>query len=106
MRYYHTTDAASRILEEGFRDDSGNYGLATFTLTGVFISDESLDVNEGAIGDYVLELDLPDDLDIGEYELIEEGEGYREWCVPARILNKYPMRILMEEEVDSIAWER
>jgi hypothetical protein len=106
VRYYHTTDAASRILEEGFRDDSGSYGLATFTLKGVFISDEPLDDNEGAIGDGVLELDLPDDLDIGEYELIEEGKGYREWCVPARILNKYPMRILTEEEVDSIAWER
>jgi hypothetical protein len=26
--------------------------------------------------------------------------------VPARILNNYPMPILTEEEVDSIAWER
>jgi hypothetical protein len=74
VRYYHTTDAASRILEEGFRDDSGSYGLATFILTGVFIGYDPLDVNEGAIGDDVLELDLPDDLDIGEYELIEEGK--------------------------------
>jgi hypothetical protein len=74
VRYYHTTDAASRILEEGFRDNSGSYGLATFTLKGVFISDEPLDDDEGAIGDGVLELDLPDDLDIGEYELIEEGK--------------------------------
>lgn len=26
--------------------------------------------------------------------------------MPARILNNYPMPILTEEEVDSIAWER
>jgi len=48
--------------------------LVKFILTGVFIGDDPLDVNEGSIGDDVLELDLPDDLDIGEYELIEEGK--------------------------------
>ena len=39
-------------------------------------------INEGATGDGVLELTLPDDFDLDDYELIEEGKPYREWCVP------------------------
>lgn len=60
-------------------------------MTGVFISDGPLDANEGAVGDDVLELTTPDDLDLGDYERVEEGNGYREGCVPARILNKCAM---------------
>lgn len=104
MKLYHTTDAAETILANGFRDSSGSYGLTDaqerpFMLTGVFVSNEILDVNEGATGDDVLELTLPDDFDLDYWELIEEGKPYREWCVPAELLNRFPRRLLTDEEI-------
>ena len=106
LRYYHTTDAADMILKEGFKDSTGSYSLATFALTGVFISDQTLDIHEGAVGDDVMELILPDNLKLDDYELVEEGKGYREWCVPADILNKFPRRLFTMEEIDSIVLSR
>jgi hypothetical protein len=53
VKLYHTTDAGKAILEKGFRDHSGSYLLENFTLTGVFVSDLILDINEGATGDDV-----------------------------------------------------
>jgi hypothetical protein len=31
----------------------------------------------------VLELNLPDDLDLDSWEIVEEDKRCREWCVPA-----------------------
>jgi hypothetical protein len=36
----------------------------------------------------VFEVTIPDDVDFDDYELIEEGKGYREWCVPSELLNQ------------------
>jgi hypothetical protein len=74
------------------------------TLTGVFISDQVLDINEGAKGEDVLEVVLPDDLDLSEYELAEDMKTYRERCVPARLLNVGRVRLLSEREVDAIRY--
>ncbi len=71
MRYYHTTDAAGAILRDGFRDSEGHYGFATLTLRGVWLADFPVDVNDGAVGDQVLAVDLPVPLD--DYELVTEG---------------------------------
>ncbi|HVD81694.1 MAG TPA: hypothetical protein VNB87_14295 [Propionibacteriaceae bacterium] len=30
------------------------------------------------------------DLDLDEYEIVEEGKPYRVWCVPAEVLNRFP----------------
>jgi hypothetical protein len=90
VKLYHTTDAGKAILEKGFRDHSGSYGLENFTLTGVFVSDLILDINEGAIGDDVLELTLPGDFDLDSWEISEDDQRFREWCVPAEVLNRSP----------------
>jgi hypothetical protein len=47
-RYFHTTDAADAILAGGFRDGTGNYGIVDVTLTGVFLADSPVDVNDGS----------------------------------------------------------
>jgi hypothetical protein len=112
VKLYHATSAAQAILADGFRDWSGSYGLAdavegtALILTGVFISDRPLSANDGAPvnwgdapGDGVFEVTIPDDVDFAEYELIEEGKGYREWCVPAELLNRFPRRLLTDEEI-------
>lgn len=97
--YFHTTDAVPEILFEGFRDGEGSYMLAETTLRGVFISDVPLDVNEGAKGEDVFEVVLPDDIDLADYELVEDLKPYREWCIPAELLNTHgKVRLLTPEE--------
>jgi hypothetical protein len=86
MIFYHTTDAADAILRDGFRDATGSYMFATLVLTGVWLADSPLDVNEGCKGDQTLRVEFPDDVDLDEFELIQDI-GYREWCVPAALIN-------------------
>ena len=79
-RYFHTTDAADAILRDGLRDSEGSYGFP-ITLRGVWIADTPLDMNEGAVGDEVLEVILPSEINVADWELVKEGTPtYREWC--------------------------
>ena len=90
MRFFHRTSAkkAASILKVGFRDSTGRYMMNT-TVTGVWVSDPILTEHESAGGDSVLQIEVKvtrKDLDF--YEVKEEGKPYREWCVPARLLNR------------------
>jgi predicted DNA-binding antitoxin AbrB/MazE fold protein len=81
---YHATTAESAIaiLANGFEDGKWH------GLSGVFVSLKPVDVNEGAKGDTVLRLTTSIKLEaLRRYEIVEEGKPYREWIVPARILN-------------------
>lgn len=88
VKLFHTTSAAEAILRDGFRDGVGPYGLVHGTLRGVFLSDRPLDLNEGAEGEDLLEVTLEENL-LGDYELVEKEKPYREWCVPADLLNRH-----------------
>ena len=105
MICYHTTDA---ILRDGFRDAIGSYGFVNVELTGVFLGDKPMDINEGAKGDQVLRVEVPNDVDLGEFEIIEDGKPYREWCVPAALINKRSTVTLMTddelEDIGAIIW--
>jgi hypothetical protein len=98
--FYHRTNQAEAILQSGFRDFEGSYGLEGMTLQGIWLSDMPIDCNEGAKGDELLEVSLAEDCcDLDYYELIMEGRRYREWCLPAEILNRYgKVRLLSDEE--------
>jgi hypothetical protein len=87
MIVYHRTPYAEAILRDGFRDATGTY-LTSDTHTGVWFSDVPLDENEGADGDTVLALDIPDDM-LAEYEWIEEEKAYREFLCPATLVNRF-----------------
>ncbi|HEY6576233.1 MAG TPA: hypothetical protein VI029_15170 [Mycobacterium sp.] len=42
---------------------------------------------------------LPSEINIADWELIEDGMPYREWCVPAAPLNeRATVRLLSENE--------
>jgi hypothetical protein len=86
VKLYHRTDAAAEIRATGFRDARGSYMMAGVELPGVWISGGPLDENSGAWGDSLLEVVLDETL-IVDYEVIEDGKPYREWCVPSRVLN-------------------
>lgn len=84
--FHRTTQEAARaILSEGFRDATGSY-LTANEYTGVWLSDQQLDENEGAIGDTVLRVVIPNG-DLSDYEWIEEYKPYREFLVPAALIN-------------------
>ena len=87
--YHRTTDeAATAILSNGFRDATGTY-LTVNEYTGVWLSDQPLDANEGAFGDVLLCLVLDlSETDLAQYEWVEEGKGYREWLIPAAVVNE------------------
>lgn len=97
MQVFHSTNAADAILLNGFRDSIGTY-LTSREFSGVWVADRPLDGNEGVSGhDVVLCLEIPEEL-ISQYEW-DEGEvkGYREFLVPAELLNRFgPPRVYVE----------
>jgi hypothetical protein len=91
MILYHVTSSekADAIKRDGFRDGVGSYMTDT-EHCGVWLSDRPLDANEGAWGDTTIAIDLPlSEADLDQYEWKEKGKGYREWLIPAAIINKY-----------------
>ena len=101
---YHTTGAADAILREGFRDAT-RY-IAGIELTGVWLGGQIMDANEGAKGDQVLQVVFNEDIDLNDFddrfEIIEEGKPYREWCVPAALINEHATAALMtDDEVEA-----
>ena len=88
MTLYHSTApaVAKAICVDGFKDNTRNY-LTGSKHTGVWLSDCPLDENEGCKGSTVLVVSGLDESEIAEYEWIEKGKPYREWLVPARMLN-------------------
>lgn len=88
MRLYHRTSAqsAAAIFRSGFKDGRGSY-MTVHEYTGVWLSDTPLDENEGAVGDTLLQVCI-DGRKIRKFEWIEEGKPYREWLVPADLLNR------------------
>jgi len=96
MRLYHGTTLANaeQVASNGFQDVTSNFGLYSaaslepVNTTGVFFSDLVLDENEGICSESYFVLEIPDQ-DLVSYEWMEEGKGYREWCVPAALANSF-----------------
>jgi hypothetical protein len=97
-RFYHRTDADSAvaILRDEFRDGRP-YSLtwaesfSGIEHSGVWLSDVPISVFEGLYGDVVLVIDAPA-ATIETFEWRDEHQkSYREFCVPARVLNACAM---------------
>ncbi len=71
MICYHTTDAADGILRDGFRDSTGSYMLAPTGQADRRMA-QRFDTRHQRRreGDQVLQVEFPDDVDLGEYELV------------------------------------
>jgi hypothetical protein len=60
--YHRTThDAAEHILHSGFRDGT-DYYMTPRKHSGVWVSDQPLDINEGADGDALLRIRIAEEL--------------------------------------------
>lgn len=92
MRLYHRTPQPEAILRDGFRDRRGS-----LDLTGVWLSDVPLDINEGAKGSTVLSIEIPDEA-LVDLEVGEKGKPYREWCVPAEVVNRFGPPTIHEDD--------
>src|SRR5262249_31144992 len=103
MYVYHRTPAAAAILADGFRDGT-LHPLNALLYPGVWVSSFPLGVNEGAEGDEVLRLDIPETLFTDHEFTNEDGSpcSYREALIPATLLNQYTPVLLSEEEVDEL----
>lgn len=79
--------ARAAVAGEGFVDGRGNY-LTADEHTGVWVSDWPVDINEGAHGDTIVRIDVDaTEEDFANFEWIEEEKPYREWLIPAALLN-------------------
>jgi hypothetical protein len=81
-----TVDNAAAILRDGFVNGRGEY-MTSIELRGVFLSDRPLE-DEGKITDPIV-LAVTFDLlpsELADFELVEEGKPYREWCIPAELI--------------------
>jgi hypothetical protein len=97
MLCYHRTPASEEILRNGFRDGDGTY-LTGQMHRGVWLSDRPLDVSEGAKGNDLLCMDIPEDV-LVDSEWVEEGKPYREFLLPASLVNSYgPPRLVDDED--------
>lgn len=95
MRLYHVTDreSAERIAENGFEDSEVIHDDREL-LIGVWLSDRCLagedDVGPrlGPAPDAAIWLDIPADR-VEPYERPDREKPYREFCVPADLVNEY-----------------
>jgi len=103
MTLFHRTGDAETIQAEGFRDGSGKYMIDGDTeYEGVWFSDVPLDAQDGAHGDTLLAIDVPEE-EIIKYEWPEEGKGFREFLIPAALANRFgPTRVVTREEENQI----
>jgi hypothetical protein len=87
--YHRTTAAAARsIIESGFKNSSG-YFLSNRTWTGVWLSSIPVDSEHGAEGDALLMVKLEvDEHELARWEWAAEGRSYREWLIPASLINR------------------
>jgi hypothetical protein len=107
MRLYHVTDrgSAQEIITNGFKDAEVIHDDSEL-LIGVWLADRCLAEEEdvgprlGPVPDVAISIELPVDLVEG-YERRDPAKPYREFCVPAALLNDYEVRYLEDlEDVD------
>jgi hypothetical protein len=92
MALYHvtTTEGAAGIEANGFSDAAGYYRQEA-DRAGVWIADTPQPVGTGIASPVVFEIDAPVSA-LAEYEWSEAGKTFRQWLVPASVLNAYPRR--------------
>jgi hypothetical protein len=119
---YHrtTTERAEAILRDGFRDGSANYSAGDIP-NGVWLSNRPLDcVDISYLGDALLRVTLnrsEEALDQYEWksESIrmpgegwgpdEEGKGYREWLIPAQVINANSKIELLDDAAEAAIFD-
>jgi hypothetical protein len=88
-KLYHRTNrvAARRIMRHGFKDSTNHY-MTQRMHAGALLSSVPRNFNRGASGDVLLRVDTDlGENELAQYEWVEKSRGYREWIVPAAVVN-------------------
>ena len=99
----------------GCSAEAGSYGFFTMEgeavqFAGVWFADRLLGVSEGAKDDpvlgapvFVVELD---EAAVSVYEVVGSSPTYREWCIPAAVVNHCSRRVIYDplDDADSDTW--
>ena len=89
MNLYHRTYAAAAIIRDGFRLGEGPLDVHR----GVWVYDEPLDEQEGALGNVVLVISGVPEAAVADFEWphADRARSFREFLVPAGVLNRFPI---------------
>lgn len=89
VRLYHRTAKANAvlILRDGFLDREERY-TSDFDTRGVWFSDQTRQEMDLGSGGSVMSIDLAmAQQDLAAFEWTEDETPYREWLIPARLVN-------------------
>jgi hypothetical protein len=94
VKLYHPTMHSTEILRDGFGETSGTY-LNETDYSGVWLFDRPVDKRMGG-GDeaILLELEIPESV-VEPFEWVI-GVPYREFLVPARLVNRYGRPVIVQ----------
>jgi hypothetical protein len=100
LTLYHTTTLAqaSQILKTGFVDGAGPYPTESGEK-GVWLADRPLYPSDGVYGDTTLAIEVPMEV-VADYELLAEKKEYRQYLIPARILEGFPVAPSGQDDID------
>lgn len=92
MILYHATTAegAQQIDAHGFSDTAGYY-RPEVDRAGVWVSDRPHAVEGASAPPVFVTVEAPEP-SIAEYEWSQPNQSFREWLVPAKVLNAFPRR--------------
>ena len=110
MILYHRTDSdsAEAIIREGFRDGIDTY-MTNNTYQGVWLSDTPLDESEsgGAFGDTLLKVTVKlSSGELAKFEWKQERMGYREFLIPADLVNAKSTVQIIDRRDEIPDWAR
>jgi hypothetical protein len=92
VKLYHRTYAAEAILRDGFHDSKADF-LTLGVAPGVWVTDRPLDEQNGALGNVVLAVCGVPEAEIAAFEWHRSRHPppFRQFVIPAGILNRYPI---------------
>lgn len=87
--YHHSsrTDAKAILERKAFQDDPGMHG-ASALAAGIFLSDRPQFPPQSQSREALLVVSVAlSNIELQQWEVRHEGQTYRQWCIPAVILN-------------------
>jgi hypothetical protein len=97
VRLYHRSRAAEAILRDGFVGGSGTYLTNSHFEDVVWLSDSSELGNQEVPDGAVFQVDVPVGVGLDVWEVVEEGKPFREWAIPADVVNAWPRTLIAGE---------
>ncbi len=85
MYHFTSREAADAILRSGFINNRGTY-MTSRVHEGVWLTDEAVNISQCLEACLAVELPFTYD-EITQYEWVGETTDYREWLIPAQVLN-------------------